>query len=1087
MARLEPREGDIPLPKQLLPKVPPFTQEMAAKGLEKIPRSVVLHRYRAGEIICRQGAPGWTAFYILTPEEVAAYRRVPRQMLEADAAERAKVQAELDVLCAVSPDDKKLASLADKVSKLVESCATWAEYTRFIEAAIPEQHLETGKDEEPLLTARVYLALPRTDPKPSEDVYSRVERFLMGTGPVEELPRPKYIPVDGPCGIDYESREGQLYAGQIFGEMSCMLRTPRSATVVAARDCYVLEMLRNVFDRILADNAKLRERIDRDYRARVLELQLRALPILNVLDERLMTRVRQEAELVEYPAGHLLFDEHEPPDGMYLIRGGIVEVARGVSSLVSAEQLGDVLRLENDGPGHEVWDAVPEPLRTSLASGDRQPGTLAELAGALNELLKDPDLRDRAGFRDLARSPKIIRPLWKELASSSRASDHDRARLNRVLLEAIKIGLPRMEIASAGDAEEAGLLRAREVRDPAGLAASLWVDESKPDETPVGRARRRVWSDLPATVCTMARLAQEAKKAAAPAASGGPAALRAKKAAGKPAEATPEAVERVQAFVPTDEQIEALAAALNGLIAGPPLLLDPAFDACVREDSKDGRKLAASVREYLPSGTLWTHASFHRHSRAYNRALVETKLPGLLKARPRAGGPSARILAYRSRGEYVGEASLVTGRPRNATCVAFSHPEGDPDRDEGLFRPVQLVRMSAELFHDLAAQSAEFRRLVAEEVARQQAQDRREAEGARRHPRSRGHDSVAAVERDLGALVRTPRGEELGLIQGQKLMVIDLDRCTRCDECVTACVATHADGRSRLFLDGPRVGKYLVPSSCRSCLDPVCMIGCPVGSIHRGENGQIQIRDWCIGCKTCADQCPYGSIQMHDIGVVAEHSHTWLYRPAPADGDDRWTAPGTSARGWQAGSSPFSDDLELRSVLGISRGSPSRAVQFRHEFDLAREQLGRDARFRFTIQSADERFALWVNGRAVLPAEPGAAQVEGVGAVAMRDRRGVGFEFSVEVSPPLVRTGRNVLATRAVLSGGLLMSLRLDEARPVETLMGFIEDDATKAIELRAVVCDQCSTLPGRRPACVAACPHDAAFRVDARSALAAM
>jgi len=94
-------------------------------------------------------------------------------------------------------------------------------------------------------------------------------------------------------------------------------------------------------------------------------------------------------------------------------------------------------------------------------------------------------------------------------------------------------------------------------------------------------------------------------------------------------------------------------------------------------------------------------------------------------------------------------------------------------------------------------------------------------------------------------------------------MLIDLDRCTRCDECVRACVATHDDGRSRLFREGPVFEKFLVVSSCRQCRDPVCTIGCPVGAIHKSEQGNITIESWCVGCELCASSCPYGAIVMH--------------------------------------------------------------------------------------------------------------------------------------------------------------------------------------------------------------------------------
>jgi Fe-S-cluster-containing hydrogenase component 2 len=111
--------------------------------------------------------------------------------------------------------------------------------------------------------------------------------------------------------------------------------------------------------------------------------------------------------------------------------------------------------------------------------------------------------------------------------------------------------------------------------------------------------------------------------------------------------------------------------------------------------------------------------------------------------------------------------------------------------------------------------------------------------------------------------------ERLGLIQGQQLMLIDMERCTLCLECVKGCVDSHADGRSRLFLVGHRYEKYLVPITCRSCLDPVCMIGCPVRSIQRGDNREIVIKDWCIGCRMCAKNCPYDAIKMHDLPIIA--------------------------------------------------------------------------------------------------------------------------------------------------------------------------------------------------------------------------
>ncbi|WP_339742354.1 cyclic nucleotide-binding domain-containing protein [uncultured Rubinisphaera sp.] len=103
-----------------------------------------------------------------------------------------------------------------------------------------------------------------------------------------------------------------------------------------------------------------------------------------------------------------------------------------------------------------------------------------------------------------------------------------------------------------------------------------------------------------------------------------------------------------------------------------------------------------------------------------------------------------------------------------------------------------------------------------------------------------------------------------GLANAQNLLVIDLLKCTRCDECTKACSDAHL-GTTRLIREGLRFDKYLVTSSCRSCRDPYCMLGCPVDAIHRGPDFNMKIESWCIGCGLCEEHCPYGNINMQPL------------------------------------------------------------------------------------------------------------------------------------------------------------------------------------------------------------------------------
>ncbi len=222
---------------------------------------------------------------------------------------------------------------------------------------------------------------------------------------------------------------------------------------------------------------------------------------------------------------------------------------------------------------------------------------------------------------------------------------------------------------------------------------------------------------------------------------------------------------------------------------------------------------------------------------------------GQVKVSQRAPG-GERTLAYLTRGDCFGETGLLRGEKRNATVTAVDHPIIEEGRKRKSAN-VELVRINADDFADVIEKYPRIRGNL-EKIAEQRV-------------RAQKREGVT-----LDYDTQSSRVSELGLLQGQNLMLIDLERCTRCDQCVDACVAAHDDGISRLVREGPRFDKYLVPSSCRMCMDPVCMIGCPVGSIRRTQDLNIFIEDWCVGCGICAKQCPYDSIQMHRLEEFGE-------------------------------------------------------------------------------------------------------------------------------------------------------------------------------------------------------------------------
>jgi hypothetical protein len=205
---------------------------------------------------------------------------------------------------------------------------------------------------------------------------------------------------------------------------------------------------------------------------------------------------------------------------------------------------------------------------------------------------------------------------------------------------------------------------------------------------------------------------------------------------------------------------------------------------------------------------------------------------------------------------------------------------------------------------------------------------------------------------------------------------------------------------------------------------------------------------------------------MHDIALVPTGAPGWCWSQNGVPGANDWSKPSFSERQWRIGTTPFlwDVDFQLDSLHGSKSTSDAAAhrVLFRHRFD-RRMKISSTRRHRLLITSQSPSVEAYLNGKRIELTQDAAQKKRGLFAAVFEDNALTKTEnvLAVAVAPPKD-------------FGAVVLDARID------TLASESLTVEEKLVTERAVVCDQCSSLSGDRHACVYACPHEAALRINA-------
>jgi serine/threonine protein kinase/CRP-like cAMP-binding protein len=144
-----------------------------------------------------------------------------------------------------------------------------------------------------------------------------------------------------------------LADGDCFGEQSFFTGEPRNATVEAIEDVLVLEVSKEVLNRVIQEFPTVRESLRRFYKERIAESLLAKSPLFGQLSISARKMFAERFTFESYEPGDLIIKEGDQSDAFYAIKSGHVLVYTGteenpikLAQLSAGEIFGEIAAIE---------------------------------------------------------------------------------------------------------------------------------------------------------------------------------------------------------------------------------------------------------------------------------------------------------------------------------------------------------------------------------------------------------------------------------------------------------------------------------------------------------------------------------------------------------------------------------------------------------------------------------------------------------------------------------------------------------------------------------------------------------------------